>query len=334
MKSKKRCYKDLSSLELLKKRYQILKHPQMVSVLKIQDEILSSIRDFLRSEGLVEILPPIIGPATDPGIRGAKQVTIDYYGTPFKIMSSMILYKQMAIMALGKVFAVSPNIRLESIETLKTGRHLTEFRQVDLELVKADYMDAMALAERLVHYICKKIKRKCKSELEFIGRELKVPKMPFKKITYKEAIELLISDGYDLNYEEEIPWDMEEKLSKMHGDPFFIYDFPKTARGFYDREDPKRLGILRDFDLIYPDGFGEAISGGEREHTLEKIVDRMKSTGEDPKEYQWYLEMLKDGVPLSAGFGIGVERLTRYICGLKTVWEAVPFPKVAGVISS
>jgi Aspartyl/asparaginyl-tRNA synthetases len=119
----------------------------------------------------------------------------------------------------------------------------------------------------------------------------------------------------------------------MFHEPFFVTDYPLTARGFYDREDPERPGILRDFDLLYPEGFGEAVSGGERENTFKGVVRRMKMTDEDPSAYRWYLDMLKDGVLPSAGFGIGVERLTRWICGLNAVWEAVPFPKVPGIIS-
>ena len=108
------------------KRYKAIRQPQFKYVLRIQDEILSASRDFLRDEGFIEILAPIIGPVTDPGIRGAKQVSIDYYGVRFKIMSSMILYKQMAVASLGKIFALSPNIRLEPRESIITRRHLAE----------------------------------------------------------------------------------------------------------------------------------------------------------------------------------------------------------------
>lgn len=136
-----------------------------------------------------------------------------------------------------------------------------------------------------------------------------------------------------VNYVEEIPWDAEVALSAMHEQPFFVYDYPLVSRGFYDREDPSRPGILRDFDMLYPEGFGEAISGGEREHTHEGVLKRMKLSGVDPEEYGWYMEMLKEGFPHLVGFGIGVERLTRWICGLKTIWAAVPFPKVPGIVS-
>ncbi|HKZ45583.1 MAG TPA: amino acid--tRNA ligase-related protein [archaeon] len=326
-------YGDLSSLDLVRKRHLSIKHPKLVKILKIQDEILAALRDFLRQEGFIEILAPIIGPVSDPGIRGAKIASIDYYGVPFKVMSSMILYKQLAMSSLGKIFALSPCIRMEPLETTETGRHLTEFRQLDLEIAEVGYEDAMIVAERLIQYVCKKVACACDKELEQLGRKLKIPKIPFKKIKYDEAIELLKQKGFYVEYGEEIPWEEEKIISEMFDEPFFIYDYPLSSRGFYDREDPKRPGILRDFDLIYPEGFGEAVSGGEREHTFEGVVKRMELTKEDSEKYEWYLEMLKAGIPPSAGFGVGVERLTRFICGLDKIWEALPFPKVAGVIS-
>jgi len=305
----------------------------MKKVLKVQGQILTSLRDFLRSEGFIEILAPIIGPATDPGIRGAKQVSIQYYGTPFKIMSSMILYKQMMISSFEKVFALSPNVRLEPLESAETAKHLAEFRQLDLEVAYASYDDAMNLAEGLLMSVVRDVIQNCSEELKGLQRELKEVRGPFKRLTHKQAVELLRSNEYMVSYVEEIPWDAEAALSAMHDEPFFVYDYPLVSRGFYDREDPNRPGILRDFDMLYPEGFGEAMSGGEREHTYEGVLKRMKLTGVDPEEYNWYLQMLKEGVPLSVGFGIGVERLTKWICGLKTIWEAVPFPKVPGIAS-
>jgi asparaginyl-tRNA synthetase len=324
---------DPSSLESVRFRYRALRHSKMKLVLKVQDQILTSLRDFLRKEGFIEILAPIIGPATDPGIRGAKQASIQYYGAPFKVMSSMILYKQMAISSFEKIFALSPNIRLEPVESVKTARHLAEFRQLDLEMVYASYGDAMNLAERLLMSVVRDVRENCSEDLKALGRELEEVCGAFKRLTHKQAVDLLRSKGYTVGYIEEIPWDAEATLSAMHDEPFFIYDYPLVSRGFYDREDPVRPGILRDFDMLYPEGFGEAISGGEREHTYKGVLKRMKLTGVDPEEYGWYLQMLKEGVPPSVGFGIGVERLTRWICGLKTIWEAAPFPKVPGIAS-
>jgi asparaginyl-tRNA synthetase len=318
---------------LLMERYRRIRDPGMRCVLRVQDEILSAMRDFLRNNGFIEILAPIIGPVTDPGIRGAKQATVDFYGHPYKVMSSMILYKQMVVSSLGRVFALSPNVRLEPCESIETGRHLSEFRQLDLEVAEASYFDVMDIGERMVVYVCATVKAACGEELKLLGRDLKMPSAPFNKISYKEAIDLLQSNGFGVSHDEEIPWMAEEGLSKMFDDPFWIIDYPMTARGFYDREDPDRPGTLRDFDLIYPEGFGEAVSGGEREFQFDRVQARMMSNGEDPGAYGWYLEMLREGIQPSAGFGIGVERLTRYVCGLDKIWEAVPFPKVPGIAS-
>jgi len=319
--------------KLLRERYRRIRMPEMQRVLRIQDEVLSALREFLKEEGFVEILAPIIGPVTDPGIRGAKQATVNFYGHPFKIMSSMILYKQMAVSSLDRIFALSPNVRLEPEEALATGRHLAEFRQLDLEVAHASYLDVMRLAERMLCYVCGRVAKRCAGDLSRLGRDLRVPTPPFRRMSHREAVDLLRSEGEEARQGEEIPWEAEETLSAMFDDPIWIYDYPMTARGFYDREDPGRPGILRDFDLLYPEGFGEAISGGEREYQPDRVIARMAARGDDPDDYDWYLEMLREGIPPSAGFGIGVERLTRYICGLENIWDAVPFPKVPGVAS-
>ncbi|MEM3823924.1 MAG: asparagine synthetase A [Candidatus Bathyarchaeia archaeon] len=321
------------AFDSLKKRYLTLRDNGLADVFKVQDEVISSIRAYLRSEGFVEILAPIIGPVTDPGIRGAKQVTIDYYGVPFKVMSSMILYKQMIITALPKIFALSPNIRLEPLETLNTRRHLTEFRQMDLEVAYATCDEVMGLGERMLCQVIKDVKLKCSKELGCRGETLKIPRRPFKRYTYKETIEILEGMGIRVKYGEEIPWEAEEAISKAHSEPFWITNYPVTARSFYYMESEENPQVLEDFDLIYPEGFGEAVSGGIREHRYERLVKRMRGSGEDPSQYEWYLEMLKAGIPPSAGFGIGVERLTRFICGLENIWDAVPFPRVAGIPS-
>lgn len=302
-------------------------------IIRIQHGILRAIRDHLDREGFTEVVPPIVGPATDPGIRGAEQATIDYYGHEYKIMSSAILYKQMLASGLDRIYMVSPNVRLEPEATAGTGRHLTEFFQIDLEMREASYTDAIEVGERLVSDVVSRVWETCRGELEGIDAPRWTFSAPFPRLTHAEAIQRLRSEGHEIEDGEEIPWEAEKALSELYPEPFFVTDYPRSARGFYDREDPDRPGILRDFDLIYPAGYGEAVSGGEREHTVDAVSERMRETGEDPADYGWYMEMLEDGVPLTAGFGIGLERLTRFICGLDSVVDARPFPKVPGVKS-
>jgi asparaginyl-tRNA synthetase len=305
----------------------------MQRVLRIQAALGAAIREYLDGEGFTELLPPIIGPVTDPGIRGAKQATIDFYGREYKVMSSAILYKQMMAASLGRVYFFSPNVRLEPLETATTGRHLVEFVQVDVEEAGATVEDAMCRAEGLVAHVHDVARTRLRDELAASGRSLNGASVPFRRLAYEEALEVLSARGRDVPYGVEIPWADEELLSREFREPFFIVDYPRGARGFYDREHPDRPGILRDFDLLYPEGYGEAISGAEREHEYAKVIARLRETGENPSKYEWYLDMLREGIPPSSGFGIGVERLTRYVCGLDAVWDARPYPKVAGVFS-
>lgn len=328
-----RTFEDPESLESLPRSFLTIRHPRMKTVLAIQATICSALRESLAKQGFVEVLAPIIGPCTDPGIRGAKQATIDYFGRRYKVMSSAILYKQMTVASLEKVYFFSPNIRLEPLETVKTGRHLCEFFQVDVEEAGASYFEAMSTAERLLRDVCRRTLERHEKDLASLGRELTASGAPYKRMTHREAVDLLRSKGYESEYSQELSWSAEEAISGMFDSPFFVYDYPKGSRGFYDREDPEHPGILRDFDMIYPEGFGEAASGAERETDYEIVTRKMRSNGEDPESYEWYMEMLKSGVPQTAGFGIGVERLTRYICGLRSIWAARPFPKVAGICS-
>lgn len=302
------------------------------TVFRIQASILRAIREYLDSHGFTEVLPPIIGPVTDPGIRGAKQVTVDFYGHEYKVMSSAILYKQYMAAVLGKVYFVSPNIRLEPNDSIFTGRHLVEFFQVDIEMLNGTLEDAMSLAEGLFMHVARYVEEVHGADLEKLGRTLPEYRTPFARYTHAEAVELVNRLGCRNPRNTEILWECEKVLSAHHTSPLFIYGYPKGSRGFYNREDPERPGYLRDFDMLYPEGFGEAISGGEREYEPAKVIARIRESGEDPKKYKWFLEMLRDFYPLkTAGFGIGVERLTRYICGLRAVWESRPYPKVAGI---
>ncbi len=319
--------------DALRSSYRTVREPRTQRVLRVQAALSAAIREYLNGAGFTELLPPIIGPVTDPGIRGAKQATINFYGREYKVMSSAILYKQMMAASLGKVYFFSPNVRLEPLETAATGRHLVEFVQVDVEEAAATYHDAMRRAEALVAYVHDYAKTRLAADLEAFPRQLNGAHAPFRRMTYDEARTILAEHARDIPYGVEIPWDHEEFLSSQFREPFFITDYPRGSRGFYDREDPDHPGILRDFDLIYPEGFGEAISGAEREHEYAKVIARLRETGENPSKYEWYLDMLREGIPPSSGFGIGVERLTRYICGLRAVWEARPYPKVAGVFS-
>lgn len=314
-----------------------LASPVTRSVLRVQHRMTTAAREYLCGLGFVELLPPIVGPVTDPGARGAKQVDVDYYGHRYKLMTSAILYKQASLVAFDRVFCIAPNVRLEPLETASTSRHLAEFHQIDVEIAGASRDDAMVVAEGIVGHVVRRVVGGLAAELDRLGRDTTafagLLAGPFDRRTHAEAVADLHAMGHLQSPDAEIDWDGEAMLSRTASRPFFVTDYPKGSRGFYDRESSERPGVLRNFDLIAPEGYGELCSGSEREHDYASMVARIRETGENPAKYGWYLQMVREGIPASAGFGIGVERFTRYVAGLQSVWQASAYPKVPGVAS-
>ncbi|MCM0675154.1 asparagine synthetase A [Micromonospora phytophila] len=313
-----------------------VRSPRTRAMVRVQNRMLDAAREFLRDESVTEIRPPIIGPVTDPGGRGAKQVDVDYYGRRYRLMTSAILYKQVTLTGFDAIYAIAPNVRLEPLETAVTHRHLAEFHQIDVEVAGASRDEVMLLAQRLVGHIVTRCLSDCQGELSELGREtaeLSRALEPFDRMTHAEAVAALMDSGHPQDPGAEIDWQGEELLSSRAPRPFFVVDYPKGSRGFYDRESPSEPGLLRNFDLLAPGGYGELASGSEREYDYGRIVTRMRETGENPAKYGWYLEAARAGIPASAGFGIGLERLTRYVAGLPAVWQASLYPKVPGVFA-
>jgi asparaginyl-tRNA synthetase len=307
------------------------------AALRVQHVMLDAARAYLTEQGCTEVLLPIIGPVTDPGARGAKQVDVDYYGHRYKLMTSAILYKQAALTTFDRIFCIAPNVRLEPLETANTSRHLAEFHQIDVELSGASRTEAMAVAEGAVRAMASRVVETARPELDVLGRDvdafIDLLGERFEARTHAQAVSDLAEIGHQQNPDAEIDWQGEALLSAKSSRPFFVTDYPKGSRGFYDREDPEQPGRLRNFDLLAPEGYGELASGGEREHSYGAIIARMRETGENPAKYRWYLDMVREGIPASAGFGLGLQRVTRYITGVDHAWQTVAFPKVPGVVA-
>ncbi|QWF84116.1 asparagine synthetase A [Amycolatopsis sp. CA-230715] len=315
-----------------------LSSPVTRDMVRVQQKIVASAREFLGGEGFMEFLPPLIGPVTDPAVRGAKQVDIDYYGHRYKLMASVILYKQATLVGFDKIFYIAPNVRLEPPEASATHRHLAEFHQIDVEMAGATREQITGVLERLVTHIVRRVVEDIPDVLEALGRDIAPLKevlagTAFGRMTHSEAVKALQDDQHDQSPDAEIDWPGEEILARKATVPFFLLDYPKGSRGFYDRESKTTPGQLNNFDLIAPEGYGELSSGSEREFEYDRIMARMRETGENPAKYEWYLNMVREGIPDSAGFGLGLERLTRYLCGLDAVWQASAYPKVPGVVS-
>jgi asparaginyl-tRNA synthetase len=311
-----------------------LRFPRYSKVLRFQHALLKSLRGILDSEGFVELLPPVLNLASDPGLRGAKKVAVSVYGSSYELCSSTIMYKQLATTALGKMYFVARNVREEPVENVRTGRHLTEFTQLDLEWAGASMSEVISLGEKLVYESCLEVSESAGEIIEEFNPGLKCFKPPYEKITFSEALNIVRGMGFEVSDSRELPQEAEELLSVKLGKPFWLIKFPTSGRGFYYMPDEEEPGRNQDFNLIMPGGYGELIDGGVREYRYERVVERLKELGEDLSKYSWFLEALKFGIAPTAGFGLGVERYTRYLLNLKYIWEAVPFPKPPGVVNA
>jgi asparaginyl-tRNA synthetase len=290
---------------------------ERVAVLRIKSEIVRAAGEYLRGQGFVEILPVLLSPITDPLHHETYGGAVDFYGVPYHLMKSMILHKQIALRTVPKVFCFSPNVRMEPTERLPYGRYLAEFVQLDLEVRDATRDDVIALGEGLVVRILEEVSLCCERELRILGRTLRIPEAPFRRIPFDEAV---------AHHGE--PFD--DALSASLDAPAWVVDFPRRVREFYDREDPMRPEVLIDMDLLYPEGYGEALSGGERESEFERILDRLRRDGISPESFSIYLDHARRGLPRCAGFGVGIERLTRFVSGLDRIEDARLFAKAPG----
>ncbi|TKJ28724.1 asparagine synthetase [bacterium (candidate division B38) B3_B38] len=287
------------------------------AVMRIQAVLLREIDEFMRENQVLEIMPVIAAPITDPLTHGVLDAEIEYYSQRLKLTKSMLYHKQLALVSEERqaIYCVSPNIRLEPAESSEKGRYLIEFSQVDFEIKHATMRDIMDFMERLVVRVFTGIKEECRGELQLLRRKLPIPRRPFKVYDSAEVRKV---------YGE----DFERELSLKETSPFWITNFDREP---YDKEDPTHPGSFLNYDLIYPEGYGEGLSGGEREYEYHRIIYRMDRSKVPVAPFTAYLELARMGaLPPTAGAGFGVERMLRYICGIRNIADVCLFPKVPG----
>jgi len=288
--------------------------------LKVTSFVLLFGTQFFHERGFDQLMPVMLSPITDPlgpdpGSSVIKTGEIEYLGQRLYLTQSMILHKQLAIKSgTDRLFILSPNVRLEHPRRAESGKHLFEFTQLDFELARGGMEDVFGLMEEFLYELCQQAKHKLKPELTALGRKLPEFERPFPRYT---------TDELRGKYGED--WEMP--ASTAHSTPFWAISH---KREFYDRDDPERPGMWRNYDLIYPEGFGEALSGAEREWEYEKIVGKMEAHGLDKLRYAPYLAHAHEGLLPSAGGGFGIERLSRFLSGAAHVGDVQLFRRVPG----
>jgi len=324
------------------------------AVFRVRSLLAHAIHTFFQQQGFVYVHTPII---TGNDCEGAGEMfrvttldaatpprladgTVDYGKDFFSKPTSLTVSGQLAVeaycMAFGQVYTFGPTFRAENSNTV---RHAAEFWMIEPEVAFADLDDNMQLAESMIRFLVKEILEKAPDEMEFFNQFVDKTLLErlnsllvseFCRITYTEAVELLLASGKEFQYP--VKWGIDlqteheryltEELMKK---PVFVTNYPKDIKAFYMRmnADEKTVAAM---DLLVP-GVGEIIGGSQREERIERLENRMAEMGLNREDYRWYLDLRKYGGTRHAGFGLGFERMLMYITGISNIRDVIPYPR-------
>jgi asparaginyl-tRNA synthetase len=311
---------------LLDHRHLWLRSVRPHAILKIRSEICKACRDFMEERDFTLIDAPIFTPAACEGTSTLFET--DYFDQKAYLTQSGQLYMEAAAMAFGNVYCFGPTFRAEKS---KTRRHLTEFWMIEPEMAYCDLEGDMEVAEEMVFYIVERVLDKRREELKVLERDIeKLEKIsrPFPRLSYDDAIDKLSASGSDIEWGVDLGGDDETILSNGYDSPLLVHRYPLNVKAFYMKEDPVDPRLALCVDMLAPEGYGEIIGGGQREDDL-AVLEKKIAEHELPEEaFQWYLDLRRYGSVPHAGFGMGIERVVAWICGLNHVRETIPFPRM------
>ena len=297
-----------------------LRNPKTASIFKMRHNVLLSIRKTLTDLGFLEVnTPKIIGSASE---GGANLFSLKYFDKQAYLAQSPQLYKEQLTLGLERIFEISSFYRAEKSHTV---RHLTEFTSVDIESAFMDYTDVMEILEQLVVSVFEYVEKNCIEEQKNLGIEIRTPKTPFDRVTYKQAIEELEKQGLSLAFGDDLLDSHLRKLGEIHPGFYFLTDWPLKLKPFYIHEKDDDPAISKSFDLQF--GYLELSSGGRRLHDPVKIKSRLIEQGLDPVQFEDHLRAFDWGMPPHSGWGLGLDRLMAVLTQIDNIREVVLYPR-------
>ena len=308
-------------------RHLWIRSRKLNAVLKIRHTIVGAIHNFFRGRGYYEFDAPIFQPSQSEG--GATLFEVKYFDDIMYLSQTWQLYAEAGIFSLGKIYNMGPTFRAEKS---KTSRHLAEFWMAEMEAAWMTLDDITDVAKDEIRFIVQEVLKHNKKELEILERDIKLlehyAKAEYPTIKYAEALEIL-NNEYQMN----VPWGKdlrtkeEEKIAEHFKVPVVVTHYPTEIMGFYkppSEENPKEALC---FDMLAPEGYCEIIGGSERSLLVEDMKRRLEADGEDPENYSWYFALRRYGSVPHSGYGLGVERVVQWMCGLDNIKDAIPFPR-------
>ena len=332
---------EYQSLDLLlDKRHLAIRTRRMTTISKIRSSILYYSRKWFTDNDWIEVTAPVIVKGSVEG--GSTLFNLKYFEDDAFLSQSAQLYLEAMIFSLGPVWSITPSFRAEKSRTV---RHLTEFLHLEAEAPWISLDDLLKIQEELITFVIKHIVQNNKVELEFLKRdisELEKTSSPFDRITYERAIDILRNREFkivdkeilrNIEYGDDLSIESERILTENSSKPLFVIGYPLKIKPFYVKADASKDGLGIAADLLAPNGFGEIISGGLREDNLDNLEKRMMLEGLEKRNYDWYLDLRRYGSVPHGGFGLGIERLMRWVLNINDIKDTLPFPRTITRVS-
>ncbi len=311
---------------LMDRRHLWLRSSRQRAILGIRHEIIRACRDYFDDRGFTLVDTPILTPAACEGTTSLFEV--NYFEDKAYLAQTGQLYNEAAAAAVGKAYCFGPTFRAEKS---KTRRHLTEFWMIEPEVAFAHLEDIMVLAEELITFLVGRVVERRAGELAALKRDpnkLKAVTAPFPRITYDEAIRILKEKGSNIEWGKDLGGTDETLLSEAYEKPVMVHRYPAGIKAFYMQPDAEQPDRALCVDVLAPEGYGEIVGGSERISDLALLERRLEEQRLSPETFRWYLDLRRYGTCPHSGFGMGIERVVAWICGLDHVRETIPFPRM------
>jgi asparaginyl-tRNA synthetase len=312
---------------LMDRRHLWIRAPRQQAILRVRHEVINAVRDFFNDRGFILADTPIFTPAACEGTTTLFPVQYFDEETAYLTQSGQ-LYNEANAMALGRVYCFGPTFRAEKS---KTRRHLTEFWMVEPEMAYADLDEVMSLAEALVVYVVGRVLERRQTELTMLERDtstLALVTAPFPRLSYDDAVAILKEKGLPFEWGGDFGAPDETALSEKFDRPICVHRYPSAVKAFYMKPDPDRPDVALCVDVLAPEGYGEIIGGGQRLDDYDLLLQRIKEHNLPQEAFEWYLDLRRFGSVPHGGFGMGIERVVSWICGLDHLREAIPYPRM------
>ncbi len=316
---------------LMEHRHLWVRSTRQAAILRIRAEIMRAAQEYFDSNGFIRTDPPILTPAACEGT--STLFPVDYFGDEAFLTQSGQLYVEATALALGKVYSFGPTFRAEKS---KTRRHLTEFWMIEPEVAFCDLDGLLELAENFVSHIAQSVLTRRSAELLTLGRDLdriRAIQAPFPRLSYDEAASMLQQahkDGHlehAFQYGDDFGSPDETWLSSQFDRPVMVHRYPAAVKAFYMQPDPANPNLALCVDVLAPEGYGEIIGGSQRVDDYDLLKSRIEAHNLPIEAFQWYLDLRRYGSVPHSGFGMGIERVVAWLCGLEHVRETIPFAR-------